>query len=284
MLRLTNKPTRALALLLLTAVLVLAYVSVSRSSGPTLSRTNPERAAKRSEVGPNVDLDHDGLPDNAELRTFNDQENFRRWFTWVAEMQFYNLSDQWNPEQRDCAGLVRFAWREALRPHDRLWFQKMGENYDPVAPDLTPNIAASLNGKIFRTAPGTYSPKDVAEGKLSDFADAQTLKLYNADFVSRDRKQAKPGDLLFFRQPGVQKYPFHVMIFLGEPRIASEGTSDWVVYHTGASAHDAGTVKKVRLAVLDQHPDKRWRPIVSNPNFLGFYRLKILNQQATPEE
>lgn len=284
MLRLTNKPTRALALLFLPLVLLLAYVSISRSSGPPLSRANLEPASKRSEPGPNTDLDHDGLPDNVELRTFNDRENFRHWFTWVAEMQFYNLSDQWNPEQRDCAGLVRFAWREALRPHDRLWFQKMGENYDPVAPDLTPNVAAPLGGKLFRTAPGVFSAKDIAAGKFSDFADAQTLKLYNADFVSRDREQAKPGDLLFFHQPWVQKYPFHVMIFLGEPRIASEGTNDWVVYHTGASAHDAGTVKKVRLAVLDQHPDKRWRPLVTNPNFLGFYRLKILNQQVTPEE
>jgi len=71
------------------------------------------------------------------------------------------------------------------------------------------------------------------------------LKLYNVDFVGRDRKQAKPGDLLFFHQPWVQKYPFHVMMFLGEPRIASEGANDWVVCHTGASAHDAGAVKKV---------------------------------------
>jgi len=274
MFRLTKNPTRALALFISPLVLVLAYVSISRSSGPSLSRANREPLSKRAEPGPNVDLDHDGIPDSVELRTFNDRENFRRWFTWVAEMQFYNLSDQWNPEQRDCAGLVRFAWREALRPHDRLWFQKMGENYDPVAPDLSPNIAASLGGKLFLTAPG----------KFSDFADAQTLKMYNAEFVGRDRKQARPGDLLFFHQPWVQKYPFHVMIFLGEPRIASEGTGDWVVYHTGASAHDAGTVKKVRLAVLDEHPDKRWRPIMTNPNFLGFYRLKILNQQATPEE
>jgi len=274
MFRLTKNPTRALALLIPPLVLVLAYVSISRSSGPSLPRARLEPVSKRAEPGPNVDLDHDGLPDNVELRTFNDRENFRRWFTWVAEMQFYNLSDQWNPEQRDCAGLVRFAWREALRPHDRPWFQKMGENYDPVAPDLTPNITASLGGKLFLIAPG----------KFSDFADAQTLKMYNAEFVGRDRKQAKPGDLLFFHQPWVQKYPFHVMIFLGEPRIASEGTGDWVVYHTGASPHDAGTVKKVRLAVLDQHPDKRWRPIMTNPNFLGFYRLKILNQQATPEE
>jgi uncharacterized protein len=179
---------------------------------------------------------------------------------------------------------VRFAFREALRPHDRLWFQRMGENYDPVAPDLTPDIAAQLNGKFFRTAPGTYTPTDVADGRFSEFADAQTLKMFNVDFVGRDRDEAKPGDLLFFHQPWVQKYPFHVMIFLGEPRVASEGTHDWVVYHTGASPSDAGTVKKVRLAVLDQHPDKRWRPLSTNPNFLGFFRLKILSQQLPAEK
>ena len=66
------------------------------------------------------------------------------------------------------------------------------------------------------------------------------------------------------------------MIFIGEAREASEGAKDWVVYHTGATANDAGTVKKVRLAVLDEHPDRRWRPATNNRNFLGFYRLKIL--------
>jgi hypothetical protein len=81
MLQLTNKPTRALALLFLPVVLVLAC-------GPPLT---PD--SNRSELGPNVDLDHDGLPDNVELRSFNDRENFRRRFTWGAEMQFYNLSD-----------------------------------------------------------------------------------------------------------------------------------------------------------------------------------------------
>jgi uncharacterized protein YfaT (DUF1175 family) len=28
--------------------------------------------------------------------------------------------------------------------------------------------------------------------------------------------------------------------------------------------------------VLDGHPDKRWRPLENNPNFLGFFRLKML--------
>ena len=279
---LAKKQTPGLALLtLIPAFLILSYFSLARSTSAPAHA--PERT-RRAEPELNADLDHDGLPDSSELRTFNDRESFRRWFTWVAEMQFYHLSDQWNAEQRDCAGLVRFAFREALRPHDRLWFQRMGENYDPVAPDLNTNIAASLNGKFFRTAPGMYTPTDVAEGRFSEFADAQTLRTFNVDFVGRDRNQAKPGDLLFFHQPWVQKYPFHMMIFLGEPRVASEGTHDWVVYHTGASPSDAGTVKKVRLAVLDQHPNKRWRPVATNPNFQGFFRLKILNQQVTPEE
>jgi uncharacterized protein YfaT (DUF1175 family) len=283
MFRLAKTPTPGLLLLILVpAFLILSYFSLAHSSDAPAHTTTT--TPKRSEHEPNSDLDHDGLPDAVELTTFNDRENFRRWFTWVAEMQFYHLSDQWIPEQRDCAGLVRFAWREALRPHDRTWFQRMDENYNPVAPDLTPDIAAPLGGKLFRTALGSYLPKDLSAGRFSEFADAQTLKTFNVDFVGRDRSQAKPGDLIFFHQPWVQKFPFHVMIFIGEPHVAGEGTQDWVVYHTGANANDAGTVKKVRLAVLDQHPDKRWRPISTNPNFLGFYRLKILNQQATPEE
>jgi uncharacterized protein YfaT (DUF1175 family) len=68
-----------------------------------------------------------------------------------------------------------------------------------------------------------------------------------------------------------------VMIFLGASRMASNGAQDWVVYHTGSSPTDNGTVKKVELSVLDHHPDPRWRPGESNRNFLGFYRLKILN-------
>src|SRR5215475_4413813 len=83
-----------------------------------------------------IDSDNDGIPDVIELRSFQDRDSFRRWFTAIAETQFYQLSDQWSADQRDCAGLARFAIREALRRHDRPWFQKMGPGYDTVASDV----------------------------------------------------------------------------------------------------------------------------------------------------
>jgi uncharacterized protein len=225
-----------------------------------------------------VDSDNDGIPDVAELRTYQDRDSFRRWFTSIAEIQFYQLSDQWNAEQRDCAGLARFAMREALRRHDRIWFQKMGPGYETVASDVGEfNLDNNpLGEKIFRTDFGSFHESDLRNGRFSEFADARSLKNFNSFFVTRDRRQAQSGDLLFFYQPWVQKFPYHVMIFLGPARVAPNGAPDWVVYHTGSSPIDKGTVKKVELSVLDRHPDPRWRPLESNKNFLGFYRLKIL--------
>ena len=254
--------------------------AVGERNKPPTTDAAPEALANRKESRAEYlsDVDHDGIPDRAELGTFSDRENFRRWFSAIAETQFYQLSDEWNPAQRDCAGLVRFAWREALRSHDRAWFHRMGADYSVVAPDVAAyKLEQNLLGeKLFRTDFGAFKARDLTDGKFSEFADARTLKDFNSTFISRDRKQARPGDLIFFYQPYAQKLPYHVMIFLGEAQQNSDGASDWVVYHTGASVADQGTVKKVRLSVLDHHPDRRWRPVLDNRNFLGFYRLKIL--------
>jgi len=265
--------------------------------------------AERGEADCCEDANANGFPDRAELRSFDDRENFRRWFTWIAEMQFYQMSDAWNPEQRDCAGLVRFAMREALRRHDRAWFQRMeaqqerrstrqetspGSNQDlgaallstvdaarvpPVAPDVKAyNLETGpLGEKLFRTDYGSFDHDDLSDGKFSEYADGRTLRNYNCTFVGRDRSQARPGDLLFFFQPWTQHYPYHAMIFVGRAHLGDSEGADWVVYHTGSSPSDGGTVKKVRLGVRDHHPDKRWRPSTANRNFDGFYRLKILD-------
>jgi uncharacterized protein YfaT (DUF1175 family) len=268
-------------------VLLLSYFTLGRNRNKEDS-SGPQRPSKASATATSplahpaslsLDSDNDGLPDAAELQSFMDRENFRQWFTLIAESQFYNSSGQWNAEQRDCAGLVRFAWREALRRHDRTWFQKMGPGYPAVAPDVARYSLdqGPLGEKLFRTSFGVYKDGDLSSGAFSEFADARTLKNFNVNFISRDRHNAEPGDLLFFYQPWVQKFPYHVMIFLGHAKLSNEQANDWVVYHTGASPTDQGTVKKVELSVLDHHPDRRWRPLESNPNFLGFYRLKILD-------
>lgn len=224
------------------------------------------------------DDDSDGIPDRGELRSFGDRESFRLWFTAIAEAQFYRESPEWNEGQRDCAGLVRFAWREALRAHDRAWLLRMGEGYDPVAPDVRAYALGRgpFGERLFRTRAGPFAESDLSDETFSEFADARTLREFNSRFVGRDARRAEAGDLLFFRQPRAQKYPYHVMVFLGRARTDAEGAADWVVYHTGASPGDPGEVRKVRLSVLARHPDPRWRPADGNKNFLGFYRLKIL--------
>lgn len=265
-------------------VLLVSYFSLARNQRSAVQSAAPVSAPNNHTTNhalghsASLDSDNDGIPDTAELQSFMDRQNFRRWFTLIAEGQFYDLSEQWNAEQRDCAGLVRFAWRESLRHHDRAWLQKMGPAYTPVAPDVARYTLEQgpLGEKLFRTGFGSYKDGELSNGTFSEFADARSLKSFNSKFISRDRRLAQPGDLLFFYQPWVQKFPYHVMIFLGGAQLGDNQATDWVVYHTGSSPTDAGTVKKVELSVLDQHPNKRWRPVESNPNFLGFYRLKIL--------
>lgn len=288
MLAFLKRPQISFALLLsLALVLLISCFSVVRNLARNHTRTNSSltghnqtasTVANQPTHSVSLDSDYDGIPDRAELQSFMDRENFRHWFTAIAEGQFYRVSEQWNAEQRDCSGLVRFAWREALRRHDRVWFQKMGPGYTPIAPDVARyNLEQGpLGEKLFRSSFGSYKDGDLSDGTFSEFADARTLKSFNTKFVSRDRGQAQPGDLLFFYQPWVQKFPYHVMIFLGDS-IGRDQSSGSVVYHTGSSPTDEGTVKKVALSVLDQHPNKRWRPVESNSNFLGFYRLKILD-------
>ena len=255
-----------------------APASIKQKSEVRGQRSETNSSTDRVSKAELLDSDNDGIPDLIELRTYQDRDAFKRWFTAIAETQFYQLSDQWNAEQRDCAGLVRFAMREALRKHDRTWFQKMGPNYETVAADVGEFDLDHnpLGEKIFRTDFGSFDETDLRNGRFSEFADGRSLKNYNTLFVTRDRREAQPGDLLIYYQAWVQKFPYHVMIFLGPGRISPNGANDWVVYHTGSSPTDKGTVKKVELSVLDHHPDPRWRPVESNKNFLGFYRLKIL--------
>jgi uncharacterized protein YfaT (DUF1175 family) len=133
-----------------------------------------------------------------------------------------------------------------------------------------------LGAELFRIRSGPYQAADASDGAFAQFADAETLMRRNTYLVSRDVHAARPGDLLFYRQLE-QNSPFHSMILTGNP----SGLADnWAVYHTGKIGKGPGEVRRVSVENLLRHPDRRWRPVSDNSNFLGVYRWNILREDG----
>jgi uncharacterized protein YfaT (DUF1175 family) len=194
----------------------------------------------------------------------SDRAAFRAWFVLLSDAQFERRA----PDVTDCAALVRFAMREALRPHTPEWIRTVALPFSPQFPDVRSAPRGGTGGvPLFQV--GTASRPRYAE-----FADARTIVSRNATPLGRDATRAMPGDLLYFHQPG-QKQPDHLMVMVGRSAFEPDG-ADWVVYHTGPADHDPGEVRKTRLATLRAHPSARWRPLAENPAFVGVFRLNAL--------
>ena len=217
----------------------------------------------------------DGTPDFLRLDGPEDRRAFRRWFTFLAEAHYHHSPDRLPAEINDCAALVRFAYREALRRHDGEWASSLQLDSVPAEASVhkynyphTP-----LGAALFRVTPGRFTPADLSSA-FAQFADAGTLYRLNTHFVSRDLREAQPGDLLFYRQLE-QDLPFHVMIYLG-PSHFSPDVGRYLVYHTGPLDGGPGELRRPSLEELNRHPSPRWRPTLGNRNFLGVYRWNIL--------
>ena len=194
----------------------------------------------------------------------SDRAAFRAWFVLLADAQF----ERQTGDVQDCAALVRHAVREALRAHTPEWVRRSGLPFTPQFADVRSAPRAGAEGlPLFRVTSGPAA-------QYAEFADAKTLIHLNARPLGRDTRAARPGDLLYFHQPGQQE-PDHLMVFVGRSHFESDG-DDWVVYHTGPIDGGPGEVRKVRMSTLAQHPAPRWRPIASNPRFVGVFRLGML--------
>lgn len=194
-----------------------------------------------------------------------DRRAFTQWFTYLAESKYYLSFRQADSEVKDCASLARFAYREALAKHDGEWAQRLGLPTPPTYPSV----------RMFE-----HSKSGLFVGNSDEFrhfADAATLRRQNSFLVGRQVAAARPGDVLFFEQPG-QDFPFHLMIFVGRSHFEKDGFADWVVYHTGPVGSAPGEMRRVRIADLLQHREPRWRPQIANPRFLGVYRWNILRE------
>jgi uncharacterized protein YfaT (DUF1175 family) len=223
------------------------------------------------------DRDLDGFPDAVELVDHSDREAFRHWFSAVAEAQFYAADPRWDRIHRDCAGLVRYSYKQALRRHDKSWLSGTPYLHRPNHPDIRrynfPEVPI-LGERVFRVSPGPYRPESGVEGEFSASASARMLWEHNTVFISREVGQALRGDLLFFFDPERHASPMHTMVLLDPP----DQTDDpRVAYHTGnGSQGDKGEVRIVALSALRTHTDDHWHVRPDNPHFKGFYRWKIL--------
>lgn len=216
----------------------------------------------------------DGTPDFLRLHDQADQQSFRRWFTFLAESQFYR--ERSNREVDDCAALLRYAYKEALREHDAAWAKSVALPNPPAAGEIRQYHYpfSPLGADLFRVRDGSFTTDDLESGAFAQFSDAKTLWRYNSHLVGRDIAQALAGDLLFFRQEG-HDLPFHAMIFLGRSQIDG-GRESLVIYHTGPIGKSKGEIRRLEVTELLKYPDPRWRPVPSNPSFLGVYRWNIL--------
>ena len=192
----------------------------------------------------------------------------RRAATDIALLQAQKLSPLWEAKQRDCAGLVRFAYRTALEQRDAKRTRKLG-----IPPRLSLPPLSDQARQLFEDYPKIWQT-GLSDGKakFGYFADAETLIGYNFRLKSRQLAAARSGDLLVYQKPLVNDEPYHLMLF------AAGRSEDLAVYHNGADGENA-QVRVVRIRDLLDSPDPVWIPKVENPYFLGVYEWNRLRPQ-----
>ena len=168
----------------------------------------------------------------------------RRLVAETAVAQVRSMDPAWEERQRDCAGLVRYAYRRA---------------FSRLAPA---RVAAGL----FRDA----------EGRPAQFADAATLLRGSFALLGRGeaaRRAARSGDLAAFarEEDGLPVYHLMLLVVPDDPAHAPA----LVVYHPGEKG---AAVRMGRLDDLARDAPAGWRPVAENPLFLGFYRFKEWTQ------
>lgn len=165
----------------------------------------------------------------------------RRVVAETAVAQLAGPDPAWPEPQRDCAGLVRFAYRTAFK------------RLDPA-----------------RAAAGPFRD---GSGRATHFADAASLLAGSFGLLGRDEaalQQVRSGDLLAFARTEEDGAPVHHLMLVVRPDDPARGPA-LVVYHPG---EPGAAVRSGRLTDLVREAPHGWRPVPGNPLFLGVFRLK----------
>lgn len=158
--------------------------------------------------------------------------------TKLALDQANHFSPRWDPSQRDCAGFIRYLFRESVVSHPRTWLS--------------------------------------SQSKQQTYVSADELMAYNFDKIETDSENfessLETGDVLVFERPNQKpEDAWHLMVILKSPYVYQQKLL--VVYHNGDRS-EKGEVRKVWLADLEQSPFHEWRPNKNNQYFHGVYRWK----------
>lgn len=190
-----------------------------------------------------------------------DEEALRTSVTHLALLQAKKISPLWEEKQRDCAGLVRFAYRIGLEARSL----KQKELHGIPGALALPGVS-EFSRNIFPRYPLIWQVGIEPDGRtrFGGFADAETLISFNFRKKSHDPARARSGDLLVFQKTFEQNEPYHIMMFV-ENRPAG-----LAVYHNGATGREA-QIRVVTLPDLRESPDPVWIPSPQNPHFLGVY-------------
>jgi uncharacterized protein YfaT (DUF1175 family) len=166
----------------------------------------------------------------------------RQILTETAVRQVEAIDPRWHPEQQDCAGLIRFAYRTAFK---------------------------------------TLDPKRIGDGMWRDgrgrrvaFADAETLVSSNFSALGRDYDVVaglRSGDLLAFRQQrSADATPMYHLMMIVRPEDRAHDEIH-LIYHPGSRGD---SVRIGSLSSLLSDAPREWQPIPENRFFLGFFRLR----------
>lgn len=191
----------------------------------------------------------------------DDDQAVRQTVTRLALLQSRKISPAWHARQQDCAGLVRFAYREALEPRSARQLKDLSV---PTALYLPP--VSAFSRRVVNQFPKIWQTGFGQEGEPSfaAFADAETLLSFNFHKKTRDLSLARNGDILVFQKAMDDEQPYHLMIYV------ENHPTGLVVYHNGASGKEA-QVRVVSVPDLLASPDTTWVPSATNPHFLGVY-------------
>lgn len=212
------------------------------------------------------DLNKNSYLDLLELNK-DDSKSFTFWFTNII-INIFNGDMKIPNSYSDCAGLIRYAYKESLKKHDQAWIKNNGYKgyiFQDVNKYNYPNIPF-IGTDIFLIGSNIHS-----KNNYSNFASARYLLEFNMNYLGKNSINAKTGDILAFFHPNDIEFPYHLMVFI------EVNSKKYVIYHTGPiSENNPGELRLTKIEDL-KFADPTWIADKDNKKFLGFYRFKILS-------